>query len=793
MNKRSNIKKCSRFIPVWNKKAQVTLFVIIGLVLLIGAGLIYFLTSSQQTTPETDIKNDLVDVGEEYRPVDLYVKTCLSSIGVSVLEQIGQHGGYLNPLETLEYDPLKPYDGDGLLLTNSEQSFIPYWVYIESPTEQDTTIYSTIKMPTLEDIERSHASEIDADLLKCINNFQSLEFSGAEIVINENPKTEVTYTEDSVIIQTKLPLTVTTADGVTKDIESFYTILDIPFKKYYDLSRYVVSQEYENQYLENLIVTLIGYYGRVDSSAIPPFYGITQGYAYNVWVQTDINQKLKTLLLDTVPLIQVQGTNNTYDVTALGLDEKDTAFLNSLNLPLFLMDYPELEISHLYLDWPIYSKVWPSEGELIRSTPNNYNIPGWYTAQDQTYNFFYDVAYPVVVELREPNAYLGKDFVFMFAMESNIRKNLDWRAYAADAGPILWDPETDITTELNQEEEQFDAVANKSYNIPSTAKKLFNKQSQFISQPIMVKTRDYLTGLPLDEVNVQIGIGTYARAVIGSTEIKNGEAIFEGFGPIVKSGYVSLNKNGYLSESEFITLDNSTTLKDLGTVTLLPLQKKTAFVKVLEMLTIVIPNNNESLMMVNSINDLDTMKNYLDSVVIEPGEDILVMQRIFERNMTDSETVTLNIDYLALDGLTSKQSSFAQFTGNVTSEATIELVPGRYTLTAMLFDNDGVVIPAKSKKICNGDDCDEIPEDSQYIPSEPIEMKPAIWGGLDFNESVPWFISSDDTYTENNVTFYVLKFSQPKTIDDLSQIGNLAQLSSSYRSRLLPKLTYPTQ
>lgn len=793
MNKNSNIKKNYRFIPTWNKKAQITLFVIIGLILLIGAGLTYFLISQHQTNPQENTQTELTDVGQEYRPIDLYVKNCLSSIGVSVLEQIGQHGGYIHPLKELKYDPLKPYDSDGVSLTNSEQSFVPYWNYIPSPTKQDKTIYSTIKIPTLEDIERSHALEIDANLLKCINNFKDLDFEGSKIIINKNPKTKVTYTDDAVLIQTKLPLTVTTADGVTKNIDSFHTTIDIPFKKYYDLSSFIVSQEYEHQYLENLMTSLIGYYGKVDSKAIPPFYGITQGNSYEMWTQTDVNQKLKSLLLDTVPLIQVQGTNNSYDVNSLGLDKRDSAFLNSLNIPLFLINHSELEVSHLYLDWPIYSKVWPSEGELIRPTPNNYDIHGWFTDKDQTYNFFYDVAYPVVVELREPNVYLGKDFVFMFAMESNIRKNLDWRAYANDSGPIPWNPETDVTIKLNQKEEQFDPIANKTYNIPTSAKKLFNNPAQFISQAIKVKTRDYLTGMPLENVNVQVGVGTYARAIIGSTKIKNGEAIFEGSGPIVKNGYVSLNKNGYLSESKFITLDNSTNEKDLGTFTLLPLQKKTATVKVLEMLNIEIPNNNESKAKVNSIKSLEAMKKYLDSVVITPGEDTLVMQKVFERKRTNSEIITININYLALDGSISKHSTFAQFIGNDSTEETIDLVPGRYTLSAMLFDNDGIVIPAKSKKICSGSACKKIPKESQYIPKEPIKMKPAVWGGLEFNESIPWFISADNTYANNNITFYVLKFPQPKSIDDLSQIGNLAQLSSTYRSKLIPKITSSKQ
>lgn len=773
------------------KRGQVTLLVIVGLVILIGAGLFFFISSSNQSTPE-DITKELVDVGEEYRPVDIYVKSCLTSIGVQVAEQIGQHGGYLNPLEELTYDVSAPYDSDGILLTNSDESMVPYWVYIPSSTEQDTTIFPSIVIPELEDIERSHAQEIDKQLLSCLNNFDNLEFTGSEVEILKNSETTVTYTEKEIVVQTKLPVKVTLPDGSVHELEDFYSIIDIPFKKYYDMAKLVTAQEYENQYLENLLTTLISYYGSVDSSKIPPFYGIVQGYSFATWVQTDVRKKLQTLLMENIPLIQVQGTNNTYSLEDLAINDQDALFLNSLNLPLFYREYPSVEVNHYYLNWPIYSKVWPSEGELIKPKSLNYDVDIWHKAQDQTYNFFYDISYPVLVEIKEDDVYLGNSYVFMFAMEGNIRKNLDWRGYVNGAGPIDWDPKTDVVLGLNQEEEQFDAIMNKTYNVPSTSRKLFNEKTQFISQDISVRTVDYLSGLPLSDVDVQVGVGTYARAIIGSTEIKNGEAVFIGPGPIVKNGFVSLIKDGYLSQSQFVTLDNSTTTKDLGTVTLLPLKSKNTSLKVLEIVKVKIPNEPNIVEQVNQITTLEELEAFKRSQTIQDDDEIIIIEKIFERNLTEYESASLTIEYVPVTGSASKYSTFVQFNGNASLDSTVKLVPGRYTLQAMLFDNEGVVVPAFSKKICNGDDCDEIPEDKQYIPYEDIEMKPAIWGGIEFNSTMPWFISADDTYAENNITFYVIKFSKPETIDDLSKIGSLAQTSSTYRSMLLPELTYST-
>lgn len=771
-----------------NSKGQITIFAIIGIILLLGAGIFFYI---QSQTPEELIEGqtpELQDVGEEYRPVANYVSACLTSIGIATLEQIGQHGGYLRPLEQFETDMIAPYDGDGLFLTRSEQTFVPYWMHIDTPTEEDLTIYPTLRIPDLEDIAIEQAIEIDNTLLSCLNNFTELEYSGAEITILEEPTTTVTYTFEEVIIQTTLPLTVQTTDGATKDIESFYTIMEIPFKRYYNLARQTIIQEYENQYLENLLTTLISYYSGVDANKLPPFYGVVEGYTFVNWVQADVKQKLQTLLLENIPLIQVQGTNNSIDIEGLDISEQEKDYLRFLNIPLFGIDYPELEVYHHYFNWPIYSKVWPTEGEILGPKTTDYPMDIFGSSQDQTYNFFYDVSYPVIIEIREENAYLGNDYSFFFAMEANIRKNYDWRAYENDSAQIVWTDE-DMTLSLEQEEEQFDALANKTVNIDMSAKKLFGNKNQFVSQPLKITTMDYLTGRPLEGVKVDVGIGTYTSTNIGKTTLQNGEAIFQGQAPIMTNGYVTIHKQGYLSRTEIISLDNSTNIKDLGRYTLFPKQSKYVDFKIIELFDAEIPNTPEAIEELNTITNLEEMKIFQENMQFADGEPRIQLRKLFVRNLTDQESLTLTLNYVPLASDSTSYSAFTQSSPEMDFKPEIELVPGRYEIEGMLFDNEGIIIPAKSKKICNGDDCDEIPEDKQYIPEEPIEMIPAIWGGIHINSTLPWFISAEDLYAENNMTFYLLKFPQPKSVDSLQHISNLEDYSQQYRTRLVPQLT----
>jgi hypothetical protein len=105
-----------------------------------------------------------------------------------------------------------------------------------------------------------------------------------------------------------------------------------------------------------------------------------------------------------------------------------------------------------------------------------------------------------------------------------------------------------------------------------------------------------------------------------------------------------------------------------------------------------------------------------------------------------------------------------------------------------LMDSDGIVVPANSKKICDGVDCWFMSEEEKYIPDEPIEIKPSNWGGLEFNEDLPWSLSRNDLCNSSNELIITLfKFPPPENIDDLQNLGKLDEVSKQYRADLLPK------
>jgi hypothetical protein len=102
-NKQSSIHKKVTTPVFTNTKGQVTLFVIIGVVLFLGALLFFMINSSlQMNKPNLDIP----DVSLEARPANEIVTSCLSTVAEQAMRKIGSQGGTLHP-PTVRYPPYR--------------------------------------------------------------------------------------------------------------------------------------------------------------------------------------------------------------------------------------------------------------------------------------------------------------------------------------------------------------------------------------------------------------------------------------------------------------------------------------------------------------------------------------------------------------------------------------------------------------------------------------------------------------------------------------------------------------
>ena len=176
-----------------NKRGQVTIFVILGIVILF---LIFLVTVFKDTLLEskfgTQTNDDLVSTQVE--SIREHVEGCIEEQGYEVISALGKQGGSLNPGLS------KYWYGDDI-------SYLCY-------TEQYGPCYNMVPFLTshMEDEITDYVSE---NLINCVN-FSSWEARGYEVSAGSY-RVETTIGDENVIILVDYPITISRGDSVLEE------------------------------------------------------------------------------------------------------------------------------------------------------------------------------------------------------------------------------------------------------------------------------------------------------------------------------------------------------------------------------------------------------------------------------------------------------------------------------------------------------------------------------------------------------------------------------------------------
>lgn len=198
------------------KRGQVTLFIVLGLALLIGVVLFFFMR--ENSTGVLD-EAALAIEDEDARNVYIFVKDCLRTTADDALFYFGYNGGNVN------YFPMK-YE--------YPKYSVPYYFY-------EGVSY----MPTEEDVDDNILSEyVRQNLDSCISGFDS--FSGLEIVAGDiNPN--VLIAKESVIFELDYPVSVYKGENVIDVGPDFRYEKNLRLKDILAISRTIVENELTNE------------------------------------------------------------------------------------------------------------------------------------------------------------------------------------------------------------------------------------------------------------------------------------------------------------------------------------------------------------------------------------------------------------------------------------------------------------------------------------------------------------------------------------------------------------------
>ena len=725
------------------KKAQITIYILLGIVILFGVTLVLFIRSQVAVSPE---KEKTQQLPEEFLPVQTYVESCISSILANGLKRIGETGGYIDldkyGVTSNQYDAtsdnafrFNPYDPN---------TAISYWWYFKSQNSCANGCSCDSKKPSLDNIQAQLNDYIASEFPSCLNNFEAFKKQNIDITSAGNPNVQVTIGESDVSAYVEYPLKLKT-QGSEIDAKKFYVSIPLKFKRIYNFAQAITDTEAKNPYIEQWTLEQINGFGlMLNQNNLPPTSSSDLDPRTNpvYWSKQKIQDMFtKMVLVGYTPLLQVYGT--------LNYNDRVNTYYDKTTIPVISPNgdtYYDLLVDFSYLDWwPIYFDITGRgvKGDMLG--PETGGVSDFSSILGmKRYNFYYDVSYPVLVEIRDKDSqlepYFNKGYIFRFGLEANVRNNKPMNCTES--------PEA-ITA-------------------PPSGTQLCNAGCA----DVIIQTANAKDSSSLEQVNLEYGTSA-EMCTLGTTRVNTDDGKTEltvSLPQCVGTGcFLKASRHGYLGTTKRYSVRCDTTSAsvcaqdgvlcngDTMQLALEPYRTKNITLKKWRMV---------------KQNDNWILRTDAPAPLLRSEMALISLSRIKENEAEDD--VTLSTVYY----------------GNQSSVELSRLVPGKYTVTINLFyelpdDFGRKEIVFKSKQICTpgafgiGQSCTTL---GPYVVNESFPV-----GGSTFNLT----LTQHDLDSYNHIILYAISSPDASTfdtltMDDMDKTAKVEEYSDQYKAYLEP-------
>jgi len=631
------------------KKSQITVFIIIGIILLFSTALVLYI-KERVGVPEREVKLAVEKVPTEIQPVQIYVTECIDKLATDAIKKIGAHGGYLSTdekdfdltLTKFKENDKNPTEADVVPFVPGSRIRVPYWYYMKSKNDCDKCAFASLQPPLYRtqggnSIESQIDRYIDINLRACINNFEPFRKEGFTVNEKGSIRTTTYVKEKDVIVYVDYPVDLSKEQ--TYSLSRFATTIPVRLKDLYDTANYIVQMSQYSRFMGVATLNWISTFSGLDSGKLPPMADYDVSFDEIRWRASAVKDNVMAMLEAYVPAVQLGGTISFRDPRGYQ-DPFIRGMMASMTLPQNVTT--GIEGKFLYLGWPIYLDF---GGESLG--PQTASMPLFDILPFKDYSFSYDLSYPFIAKLTDPSAFRGAGYGFMFAIETNIRGNQP----------------------INGSYEKF-VVPSPSEEIVS----YFCDSSQRNSGTITVAVYDAATGEPLEDAAVFF-LGSQ-QCTIGTTNI-----IDDPFAPNYGDAVVSDNFPvgiGTLRVTKPFYLDNNTPYAtDIG---------KDDYVRV-------------------NLKPYKTIKaNFVKLTYDDPY--ILPVPSLAKTvSLGSADIIIPDLGFVTITKIGHEDEMPAAFFAPSENETEIMLSPGDYEVNAVLVYNSSVTLPEKEE--CKNWDCSE--------------------------------------------------------------------------------------
>lgn len=338
-----------------DKKAQITIFIILGVVIVAAASIFFLMRGEPEELPAEIAAAERTP--DEFKPIKDFIETCLNQKLKEAFITIGQHGGYIDMSDPevsgslFTLDPSDPTSSDAAFMGSDISSHVPYWWYLQTDNKCSNCFLTDGNKPSFDYIQTQSDKYIKNNIAECINEFRSFERQGFEIDALSDPIPETTITEDEIVVFMDYRVNAT-LNGKSSEMSKYYTKIPLNFREYYELANAITNAEIDTGFLEFVVKQMLGIYtSGADSNKLPPIYFKEKSYVPKVWSRTLVKMNFESLLSSHVPLLSLKGTKNALQIT------NEDPLINGLYRNFYYENllnksYDDFIVNFYYLEWP---------------------------------------------------------------------------------------------------------------------------------------------------------------------------------------------------------------------------------------------------------------------------------------------------------------------------------------------------------------------------------------------------------------------------------------------------------
>ncbi|PIN74951.1 hypothetical protein COV18_05460 [Candidatus Woesearchaeota archaeon CG10_big_fil_rev_8_21_14_0_10_37_12] len=713
------------------KKGQITVFIIIGIIILLLAGITIYFTSREAEQELAPVAPRLTQIAQRGEPLREIVHTCIQQLAEIAVHKIGETGGYIRT-NTFYVNPFSTTEGEAVQLSPGTEPTIAYWWHLSSQNNCQECEFAS-KRPNLQSdgtgnsIEEQVTTFIEQELPACVNTLNFYAEQGCTLNTLGQPEITLNFGEQ-IIITANYPLRVVCQDE-TFDVRDYYTTIPLNLRHIYELATSVTNLQRQHNFLETATRTIISTYSGIDQERLPPFAGFEAGPPKpgTFWIKSEVKKHLQTLLTEYIPLIQANTTRN-YQFVKASADIRDKELYELLYNAHFLipMDqaYPDLELRFAYFDWWEPYINLNCNGEVCKadSMTNFFLIP----LSFQRYNFAYDLSYPVLVSVTDPEAFDGEGYTFNFILEQNMRAN---------------EPLNTITTEELT-----------LFETPYFPPSIFCNPSQRTAGPMTINTRDAVSQRPVSDATISYVCGDQS-CNLGST---NNEGQFTTKMPRCAGGQLLITKTDYRTEQiAYDVLQNE--LND-ETITLQPIINLDATI------------SNYQLTKLSKHGNWQYLADAPTSLPPKDQQAIVQLTQEVERNPYTTVVVL-----------------------NGSNPNTLRITPGKYNINVFSTLSKQLTIPVDKRCFEFRDEWQQKEEECVEVPAEPMNFgpdNPMPYGSTEYKfEITPEMLNNAKQINFKQFVVAIDKIPEDQRIvEDLDQLNAMKYYSVTHKQKIKPSI-----